>query len=255
MTAIRRIIRTAARKPNLVLAAVLFGLSHWVCWLEAGDYWVSSSLHGVVTNNDCGVVSLVDGAPRIRRSFAPADDRGAIAFVADRVQSGDELEVPADSRLELTTGKNVVIVLGPATRVKLGGVRVFQVDGVAVSRLDVALLSGEMRVQVRLNRERPEAVLMHLAGADVLATRGDVHVLSNGGWRATALSGEASARQRHGVTLGAPFVFDGAVGSSGVETPDAAALAGIAGRLPFRFEIVRAALPPVPAVNQLLEAP
>lgn len=224
----------------------------------AADYWVPSSDSAVVTNNDCGVISDVAGSPVIRRPFQSESDPGVAVHVADRITSGDELVVPDGSRLEWISGSNMVLVLGSGGRAKLGGLRTFTApDGAPVTRLDVTLLSGELRVQVRLNRNRPEAVLAALSGAEVLIRRGDIGLYSGNFWRGVALSGEAFARMRRGGVSGAPFAFvaGSVVGSAGEERMDESDMNDLKRRTPFSFELVGAALPPIPPMSAILEAP
>lgn len=234
----------------LVLLACRFG--------AAADYWVSPSDSAVVTNNDCGFISDVSGSPVIRRPFQAENDPGVAVHVADRITSGDELVVPEGSRLEWVSGTNMVLVLGSGARAKLGGLRTFtDPDGIPVTRLDVTLFSGELRVQVRLNRNHPEAVLAALSGAEVLIRRGDIGLHSGNFWRGVALSGEAFARMRRGGVSGAPFAFaaGSAVGSSGEERMEESDMDDLKRRTPFSFEQVRAALPPIPPMSAILEAP
>lgn len=212
----------------------------------------------MATNNDCGNISEVSGAPVIRRSFHEKEHVGVTANVADRISSGDELEAPAGSRLEWTTGFNTVVTLAPGTRVRLDGLRSFSdPSGTTAERLDITLLSGELRAQVRLNVERPESVLVAVNGGEVLVTRGDVAVFSGGTWRATVLSDGASARMRRGGVLGAPFPIDpGQIAGLGVqEAAEAAELNDIRARLPYSFELARMALPPLPPMSSAIEAP
>lgn len=224
----------------------------------AADLWVGALDPAVVTNNNCGFISAVNGAPRIRRSFHSDRDDGNEAYVADRIHSGDELEVPPGGRLEWVSGDNIVVVLGENGLARLEGLRLFaDAEGRRTTRLDVQLLRGEMRVQVRRNAERPSAVLVALNGADVLITQGDVELYSNDGWRTTALAGEAAARIRRGGVAGAPFtVVPGTrVGANGPEMPEKNEEAAIKARLPFSFEQIRAALPPSPVMGADAEAP
>lgn len=231
-----------------------------LCALGAGaaDYWVASTDSSVVTNNDCGFISDVSGSPYIKRPFQAEGEPGVPAHVADRINSGDELIVPDGGRLEWVSGVNMVLVLGSGARARLGGLRSFTgPDGVPVTRLDVTLLSGELRVQVRLNQNHPEAVMAGLSGAEVLVRRGDIGLYSGNFWRGTALMGEAAARMRRGGVTGAPFAFvEGrVVGSAGEEPMSDADVLDLKRRMPFSFELVSAALPPIPPMSAILEAP
>lgn len=224
----------------------------------AGDYWTNATEPGVATNNDCGVVSDVLGSPVIRRAFMAGDDRGLVAFAADRLNTGDEILVPENGRLEFVSGNNVVIVLGPGARVKFSGLRTFIMKSATpATRLDLHLLAGGARIQARLNRERPESVLIALDGAEMLLTRGDAEVSAEGGWYASALAGSAELRLRRAGVTGAPFTLPQGmgIGNTGEGRLDADETAAVKRRLPFSFETYSAALPPRPAVGSLLEAP
>lgn len=224
----------------------------------AADYWVAATDAAVVTNNDCGAVSAIQGEPTIRRSFHAADDAGIPATVADRVNTGDVVSVPFGSRLEMITGSNVVLVFGSGCQVRMGGLRNFvDADGLPVARLDLEVLEGEMRVQVRLNEQKPMAALVQLDGSEVLVRRGDVEIAMQGGWQAAVLSGTAMARLRRSGVPGAPFVIAErrAVGSRGDEPLVEGEMLAIRGRVPFSFETRSAALPPLPHMSSVLEAP
>ncbi|MCD8140068.1 MAG: hypothetical protein LUE17_09890 [Planctomycetaceae bacterium] len=166
----------------------------------AAEYWVAATDVAVVTNNDCGAVSFIQGQPAIRRSFHAEDDPGLAANIADRVNSGDEIIVPFGSRLEMTSGSNVVLVFGAGCRVRLGGLRSFtDPEGKQVARLDLDLLEGEMRLQVRLHEDKPMAALITLDGAEVLVRRGDVELAMQGATR----SPSSPARRWPGCAGGA----------------------------------------------------
>ncbi len=224
----------------------------------ADSYWKPSTEVGVITNNDCGFVSAVEGGAVIRRSFMAPTDPGLTAYAADRLNTGDEIDVPPGGRLEMTSGKNTIIVFGAGTKARLLGLRAFTApNGELVSRLDLVIEKGDIRCQVRLNEQRPEAILAGLEGADVLLARGDVEIFTDGGWRAAALSGDAYARLRRGGIVGAAFAFTGGfvVSGTGEEPLTESDIATIKARMPFSYEQMRAALPPRPAASSLLEAP
>lgn len=248
-------MKNTMRITTAVFAALAFFANER---LSAADYWVGPLDPVVVTNNDCGFVSAVTGTPVIRRSFHVGQDNASAAYVADRIHSGDELSAPISSRLEWISGNNIVIVLGESGLARLGGLRTFSdPDGRRVTRLDVTLVQGEMRVQVRRNDDNPEAVLVTMNGAEVLVTRGDIEMYSNSAWHTAALAGEGAARIRRGGVAGAPFVYAAGVlvSGNGQETLAATEAAAIKARLPFSFELARAALPPTPAMSSELEAP
>ncbi|MCD8351681.1 MAG: FecR family protein [Planctomycetaceae bacterium] len=224
----------------------------------AAEYWVAATDVAVVTNNDCGAVSFIQGQPAIRRSFHAEDDPGLAANIADRVNSGDEIIVPFGSRLEMTSGTNIVLVFGAGTRVRMGGLRSFtDTEDNQVARLDLEVLEGEMRLQVRLHEDKPMAALIALDGAEVLVRRGDVELAMQGGYQVSVLSGTATARLRRGGVAGAPFVIGEGrlVGTRGDEPLAENELLAIRGRVPFSFETRSAALPPLPHMSTILEAP
>lgn len=222
------------------------------------DFWVRGTDASVVTNNDCGRVSAIHGQPVVVRSFQEEGSAGHAILATDRVYSGDELRIPDGGRLELTSGSNVVISFGSGSRVRFSGLRSFSA-GVEreASRLDLELLSGELRVQVRQNQVRPESVLVSSGGGDFLIRRGDVCVLNSSVWRGWVLAGEAMARQRRGTSVGAPFVVHGGngVGEGGALPLDKELGEQLRTRLPFSFDITRAALPPLPSLSYDEEAP
>lgn len=224
----------------------------------AADLWVAAADPAVVTNNDCGQIAALSGRPLIHRSFHTGEDEGTPAAIADRISSGDELIVPAGAGIEWTTGANTVAVLGSGGRVRFDGLRSFaDGEGRETARLDVTVLSGELRVQLRLNEKRPEALFAALGGAEFLVTRGDVEFFADAGWRGAVLGGGASGRVRRGALPGAPFdVAEGRiVGADGESALAESETAAIKQRVPFSFESIRAALPPLPAMSAEMDAP
>ncbi|MCL2001047.1 MAG: hypothetical protein FWG74_06395 [Planctomycetes bacterium] len=222
------------------------------------DYWVSSDNQAVTTVNDCGIVSFALGNPRIRRVFMSDREPGDVLGLAVRLRSGDEIEVPVGGRLEWITGKNTIAVLGHDSRVKIEGLRYFtDADGVQVSRLDLRLVKGDIRLQVRFNQNLPEAVMVGLEGADALIVRGDVVLMGGGAWfGATIFGGGVQARLKQGNAAGAPFTVPErmSISPSGEGKLGDAALFEIMGRLPFSFELTTVALPPLPALGADIEA-
>lgn len=226
--------------------------------VSAADPWINANDPAIVTNNDCGFITAAHGTAQIRRSFLADDEAGAPAHVADRVNSGDMLHTPNDSRVEMVSGSNVVLVVGSGSRVKLGGLRSFtDVSGQTATRLDVEVLSGDVRIQVRRNDEKPEYVLAAVEGAEVLVSRGDVALTTGGGWQASTLAGVAAGRVRRGNVTGAPFEIAGGhmLGGGGDVPLTQAASNALRGRLPFSFELATLALPPLPPMSWDLEAP
>lgn len=226
--------------------------------LAAADYWVAATDAAVVTNNDCGYVSDVADGAQIKRSFHDKDDPGMQAHAADRLNSGDEIAVPEKGRLEMISGENTILTFGPGSRAKLGGMRGFAgPGGVQTSRLDVVLHAGELRVQVRLNENNSETVLISLNGADVLVVRGDVGMFSGNAWRVAVISGDAQVRLRRGGVAGAAFsISSGEIAGPGTEERmNENDILEMKKRTPFSFELVGAALPPLPPMSTFLEAP
>lgn len=226
--------------------------------VNAADPWVNANDAAIVTNNDCGFITTTHGSAQIRRSFLADSDPGAPAHIADRVNSGDILYTPDGSRIEMVSGGNIVLVLGSGSRVKLNGLRNFiEASGKPATRLDLEIISGDVRIQVRRNEEKPEYVLAALEGVDVLVSRGDIAVTTSGGWLVSTLSGEVGGRVRRGNVVGAPFTIGTGhtVGGAGdAQLTDAAANA-LRVRLPFSFELAALALPPMPPMSWELEAP
>lgn len=223
----------------------------------ASDYWTAATEPGVVTNNDCGQIAHIYGSPLIRRSFHAAEDAGIEANIADRISSGDELFAPAGSRVEIVAGSNTVLVLGTGARIRLDGLRTFSVGGTEAARLDVTLLAGEIRVQVRRNESKPEAVLVGMGGAEIVVTRGDVEMFADGGWRCSVLDGSAAGRMRRGGMPGAPFPIaaNTVLAGSGSSALTPREKIEVKARVPFSFELTAAALPPLPPLSAESEAP
>lgn len=224
----------------------------------AADLWVNATDAVVITNNDCGFITATHGGATIRRSFHAAGDPGVAAHTADRVNSGDELVAPPGGRIEMVSGGNIVLVAGDNSRVRLNGLRTFTGPlGNNVTRLDLEVVSGEARVQVRLNEEKAECVLAALNGAEVLVRRGDIVLYSQSGWLASSISGEVMGRVKRGAVVGAPFIIGDrrSVGGDGDAALDDSLGNAMRARLPFSFELVSAALPPAPSMGSQFEAP
>lgn len=221
------------------------------------DYWASPESPGVVTNNDCGFVSAVSGIPISRRITGAGSDTIRL-HVADRLGSEDELIAPAGAGVEMTSGSNSIFTIGSDSAARLQGIRTFDGGGnTQVNRLDISMVRGSCRLQVRLNTEKPEAILVSFGGVEVLIRRGDVAMTVDGDWRVFVLSGEASVRVRRGRAIGTPVTVGAgkAVGAAGEENLEEGRLTAIRERLPLSFEVVNAALPPLPPMSYILEAP
>lgn len=258
MTMCMRDKTTDPRKHGLAAVLAVLALVFVSSGLAgAVDFWVAATDAAVATNNDCGYIASVHGAAAIRRSFHNENETVA-AHVADRVNSGDELVAPSGARIEMASGNNVILVVGSGGRARLSGLRSFlDPSGRTVTRLDLDVVSGEVRVQVRLNEQKPDAVLAGLNGADVLVRRGDAVLQSGESWRVSVVAGEVRGRNRRSGVTGAPFTLSPmqVAGGNGAENLPEQALRGIVERLPFSFESMRAALPPMPSLGWQLEAP
>lgn len=217
------------------------------------DNWASAESAGVVTDNDCGFVSAVAGVPLARRS----GDTFRL-HPADRLSGGDELSASPQGRVELAAGNNTVLVVGPDSGIRLQGIRILRDEsGRETQRLDAALLRGGCRLQVRLNTAKPEAAMIATDSCDILLTRGDVAIDVQDGLRVSVLSGEASVRTRRGGATGSPLIVPegSSFGDSGMEAFGGERARAIRDRLPFSFETETAALPPLPPMSYILEAP
>lgn len=227
----------------------------WTWRAGAADFWFEPGAAGVAAGNDCGNVSSVSGEVRLRRPFVQAGNDGSPVHLADRVHAGDAFELGPDGVVEWTTGHNILAVLGAGARATVSGLRttVFP-DGRTGSRLDIEMEKGVARVQVRLNRERPEAVLVRCANVETLILRGDVEFDASAEWSVTVLAGEAEARLLHPGSPGAVF----AMGATTVLTTDGLSKRSGAPTSPavsFSHETIKAALPPRPVSGFSSEAP
>lgn len=225
---------------------------------RCADFWVSGTDASVVTSNDCGQISATHGLPVVVRSFQQAGSPGVKAMITDKVYSGDEVHVPDGSRLEIVSGSNVAMVFGEGSRVRFSGLRWLGASGKSgASRLDLELVAGEMRVQVRRNMTRPESVLVSAGEAQFLIKEGDVCLTNSSSWQGAVLAGEGMGRLRRGATIGAPFAIpEGTtVGEGGAGELAADSRSRFTALLPFSFELTRTALPPLPSLSYELEAP
>lgn len=218
----------------------------------AAEYWAPPGTPGMVTDNDCGFIAAVRGYPLLRRAFMAGGDKPLPLVSHDRMYSGDELLVPAGDGAEWISGRNVVAVLGGDARAKFQGLRKFPgPDGYAVSRLDLTLIKGTVRIQARSNRRYPEAVLVTFEQGEALVLRGDVLISAGPEWRVAVVGGQALVRLRKGKTFGKSMRVAGGsaltVGGErrfGLEESNA-----LLADLPFSFETIRSALPPFPAAG------
>jgi hypothetical protein len=225
---------------------------------HAADLWVKPNDPAVVSTKDCGSVTATHGATRIHRAFQSDEEAGIDVNTADRVNSGDELITDSGGRIEMVSGGNIILVIGENSRVRILALHSFpDPAGTPVTRLDMELLSGEARAQVRLNDEAPAHLRAALAGAEVLVSRGDVALSAGSGWRASVIAGEAACRMRRGHVAGAPFTLPPrrTAGADGEAVLADAAANALRSRLPFSFELTAIALPPTPSISPEFEAP
>lgn len=237
------------------------------CWLllflacasaRAADMWFSPSVKGVTTSNDCGTVSGLAGAPRIRRSYQLSSDAGVELSLSDKVYAGDEILTGPDDRVELVSGRNVLVLVGPDSSLRLFGLRVVERSATSkMSRLDVELVGGGARMQVRLNAANPELVFLRSPTMGVIVERGDCAAAVADSWRLSVLDGEAWCRLGQGGASGAPFSLEAGreLGPGGPRALTAETISEMKARMPFGHEIRRAALPPNPPPDPEAEAP
>lgn len=242
-----------------------FGFLLLVCacvtvrFLQGGEsFWIDASDVTVATSDDAGVVSGVWGQALLKGQYMESDEQGMRIGISDRVGAGDEITTAANARVEIVTGNNLVSVIGPSSSIRILGVRGFDGgDGRKLSRLDLQILEGTVRSQVRESVSRPESVLLDLGGAQCLVTRGDAAASVGAAWRVAVLAGSVSCRIKQGGGTSAPYdVTAGRVADAdGVGELSGQALADLKSILPFSYEIHRAALPPTPPPDPSVDAP
>ncbi|MDR3210568.1 MAG: hypothetical protein LBU79_01475 [Planctomycetota bacterium] len=227
--------------------------------LPAVDRWVDAVNPAVTSNNECGIVNGVWGNALVRKGFQDPKAPGSVVGQTDRLQAGDQVETAARSRLEFSSGNNILVLIGPTSKVKILGLRSFtNTDGVVTNRLDLQLVEGMVRFQARLNELIPECALGEAGNLGVLLTRGDV-VLSGGrNPRFAVLAGNVSFRHRLGASNWSDE--DSVIAGSGFADGAAITVAGEEAErlleiLPFSFEILRNALPPLPPPGPDYDAP
>ncbi|MDR1612816.1 MAG: hypothetical protein LBT97_08530 [Planctomycetota bacterium] len=223
---------------------------------QAADMWFSPTANGVTTNNDCGVVAALRGGPRVRRanrlSTAAADEDLSLS---DKIHAGDEILTGPEGLVEVASGKNVIILAGPNTALRFLGLRLFEQQAAKKSsRLDAELVAGSVRMQVRLNTASPEAVLLNAPAMASLLERGDCAAVLAASWRLTVLEGGAECRLG-GTDVPVEVGAGRTLAADGAPALAAESIAEIKTRLPFAYEIRRAALPPNPLPDPGADAP
>ena len=245
----RRIMRVLFSSV-MIIAATVFGSV--VC---GADGWYEPDAASAGVNDDCGMVSGIWGGVKVRGQFLTAKDSGVAPELFERVNGGNEIETADNGRIEIVTGNNTVSLIGPNSKVKIVGVRLFtDGNGKSAMRLAIELQQGVVRVQVRLNAENPESVSVDAGGVSALVMRGDAVVSGGSDWKVSALAGTALYRTAQGAPTHLTASETGSLngGVTGLPNAEAAALAT---SLPFSFDISRATLRPSPPPNPLLEAP
>jgi hypothetical protein len=221
----------------------------------AADMWFSPTAKGVTTTNDCGVVAALKGDPRVRRGYQLSTAAGEYLSLSDKLHAGDEILTGPEGLVEVASGKNVMILAGPNTALRFLGLRLIEQNAAKkTSRLDAELVAGSVRMQVRLNTSTPESVLLNAAVMASLLERGDCVAILADSWRLTVLEGGAECRLGQAdvpVEVGAGRTL----APDGAEPIAAESIAEIKTRLPFAYEIRRAALPPNPPPNPESDAP
>lgn len=224
----------------------------------AADMWFSPSAKGVMTNSDCGVVAGLAGTPRVRRSYQLSSDAGGELSLSDKLYAGDEILTGPNDRVELVSGRNVLVLVGPDSTLRLLGLRAVERSASSkTSRLDMELPAGGARLQVRLNAANPESALLRSATMGVIVERGDCAVAVADSWRLSVLDGSAWCRLDQGGVSGAPFALEAGreLGPGGPRALTVDAATELRARMPFGYEIRRAALPPNPPPDPEAEAP
>jgi hypothetical protein len=218
--------------------------------------WFSATDIGVTTKSESAIVIGMTGSPHLRRAYRHPSELGEVLNLADRIHAGDEILTGPGDRVELASGRNVLVAVGPESEVSLLGVRIVgSGSGNVASRLDVSVVTGAVRVQARLNTGHPETVFMTAPGIDVILERGDCGVSHGDSWRLVVVDGSVFVRL--GETGGAPFQFEAghSLGPGGPRPMAREDRDDFRARLAFGYEIVRAALPPNPPPNPDAEAP
>lgn len=238
----RRLIPLCCMYLSLVVVAAAAG---------ENDFWFSPNSKGVSTPADCGRVERIVGSVLIKRASTSAKSKPEALAMNDRLFAGDELTVPAGGVLEWVCGINIRVLLGGGTRVKIIDRYVLNLpDHHSIDRLDVDLLSGDMRTRCRLNSVNSSAVRIQAKGTAFLVRRGDLVVSVGKSDDAIVLDGEVE------VIRGADDKVVIAFGASmnGGNIP-IAAIVSLKERLPFNTDIIRAALQPLPPPDFEQDAP
>ncbi len=226
--------------------------------VQAADFWVDRNSGAAMIDSDSGVVTGIWGQASVRKSFMTQNSEEIPLGVFDKMQAGDIVETGREGRVEITSGNNVLLVIGPESAVRfLGLVSFFTSENAPAKRLDLQMLKGRIRLQVRLNRNYPEMALVEAGSLSVLTTRGDMSLFQDPNWRLAVLVGDVSYRNRPGGTLGpvAALQAGQTLYADNIVTLTDEEKERLATAMPFRYEIGRAALPPAPPPGPDGEAP
>lgn len=245
-------------KSALLTLIFALALSLPAYGLDTNLVWVDPENPDVMTNNDSGVIISLTGQARIKAALQSEKEPGIAAAVSDRINAGDTITTAANSRVEILSKDNVLILVGPSAKVTVLGIRTYQdARGNVVSRVDIDVQEGNVRMQVRENITRPELSMLDLGGAQVVLSRGDVVATGGKNWRLAVIGGSAHFRLYQGGAYMPATVFD--TGEM-LSTSDQVVLASaeldtIRQNYPFLYERRRAALQPTPPPDPFEDAP
>ncbi len=226
--------------------------------LDSSLIWVDPENPDVLTNNDSGVIINLGGQARIKAALQSDKEPGVAAAVSDRINAGDTIITAANSRVEILSKDNVLILVGPSAKATILGIRTYQdAKGNVVSRVDVDVQEGIVRMQVRENITRPELSMLDLGGAQIVLSRGDVVATGGKNWQMAVIGGSAHFRLYQGGAYMPATVFDAGemLSSSNQVVLASAELDSIRQRYPFLYERRRAALQPTPPPDPFEDAP
>lgn len=243
-----------------ILLTLIFALasSFPLYGLDNNLVWIDPANPDVMTNNDSGIIISLTGQARIKGALQSEKEIGVAAAVSDRINAGDTIITAANSRVEILSKDNVLILVGPSAKATVLGIRTYQdVKGNVVSRVDVDVQEGSVRMQVRENITRPELSMLDLGGAQIVLSRGDVVATGGKNWRMAVVGGSAHFRLYQGGAYMPATVFDtGEMLSTSDQVVLASAdLDAIRQRYPFIYERRRAALQPTPPPDPFEDAP
>jgi hypothetical protein len=245
-------------KSVLLTLIIALAFSMPLHGLDSSLVWIDPANPDVMTNNNSGIIISLTGQARIKAALQSEKEVGIAAAVSDRINAGDTIITAANSRVEILSKDNVLILVGPSAKATILGIRTYQdARGDVVSRVDIDVQEGIVRMQVRENITRPELSMLDLGGAQVVLSRGDVVATGGKNWRVAVVGGSAHFRLYQGGAYMPATVFDtGEMLSSNDQVVLASAeLNEIRQRYPFLYERRRAALQPAPPPDPFEDAP